>query len=210
MPSGPFGIDPDVNKSPMTEQRPDQSPIDDNTNSHRPAAADSGDLRRETPDEAAALLGSQPRGFIFWSLAPLLVVFLVLMPILVPNRDPGTMVVLGGVEAAALALLLGLWNPHRFWWAWRALGAIVFLVYLAYAVAMFVEGRFFGKGRRAETTLFNALLGMIAFGLPGLWYAIFGRLTWRKEPMDFDDGMFDDEDDESDHAVELDERSVGK
>lgn len=140
-----------------------------------------GRLHDDRADKPAV---APPRGFMFWALAPFLVVFLVLMPILVPHRNGGSLVVLCGVESAALALLLGLWNSHRFWWAWRALGAIVFLAYLAYVGAMFVEGRFIGQGRRTETTLLNALLGMIAFGLPGLCYAIFGRLTWRKELID--------------------------
>lgn len=143
------------------------------------------------------------RGFFFWSLAPFLVVFLILMPPLMPQRGTGPLIVLCGVEGAALAMLLGLWNPDRFWWAWRALGGIVFAAYLAYAVVMIVEGRFIGGGRRTDTTLVNALIGMVAFGLPGLCYALFGRLTWRSDQTEVDalmSGQADDEEVEDDEA----------
>lgn len=120
---------------------------------------------------------SYRRGFFFWSLAPFLILFLAAMPVLIERRGPGSIIALCGVEAAVLLLLVGLWNPYRFWWTWRALGAVVFLSYLSYAIVMVIEGRL-GPGRRSESTLINALLGMFAFGLPGLWYAVFGRLTW--------------------------------
>ena len=47
---------------------------------------------------------------------------------------------------------------------------------------MLTAGQFFGDGRRSSMTAFNAACAMIAFGLPGLWYAVFGRLTLRPEP----------------------------
>lgn len=150
------------------------------------------------------------RGFLFWSLAPFLVLFLILMPALVPQRGPGPLVVLCGVEGAALMLLLGLWNSNRFWWAWRALGGIVFSAYLAYAVTMLVDGRIIGGGRRTDTNLLNALIGMAAFGLPGLCYALFGRLTWRSDQADDDALMSDEDGDESirdDEDIDEAERS---
>jgi hypothetical protein len=152
--------------------------------------------------------GKPPRrGFFFWSLAPILVLFMILMAILPEKRDPAAIIVLFTVEAAALALLLGLWNSERFWWAWRALGAIVFLTYVSYCVAMAIEGRF-GPGRRAERTLFNAVLGLLFFGLPGLCYAVFGRLTWRRDTLGIDEEMFDEDDVDSEREFDSDAGDV--
>lgn len=154
-----------------------------------------------------ASASSYRRGFFFWSLAPFLVLFLFVMPFCLVTNGEVTfwrVVGVGGVEAVALALLLVLFNPIRFWWAGRLVGAGVFLAYLLYMIAMIVEQKFVGQGRRAETTLFNAALGMIVFGLPGLCFAIFGRVTWRTEPDDieYDDEDFgdDDPDDQPDEA----------
>ena len=141
------------------------------------------------------------RGFFFWSLAPFLVLFLVVMAIVPEKNTPEKIVILCAVETAALSLLLGLWNPDRFWWAWRVLGAIVFLAYVAYVFAMAIEGRV-GAGRRSEPSLINSVLGLIVFGLPGLWFAIFGRLTWSQESPDFDDGMFDEELDDGENTFD--------
>jgi hypothetical protein len=127
--------------------------------------------------------GEQRRGFFFWSLAPFLLVFIVAMPFLVPRRDASAMIALASVELLAVFVLLGLFNPRTFWWAWRGVGGIVFSGYSIYLVNMLIEsgGRIELAGRRGEASARNALLGLIAFGLPGLWYALFGRLSFRRE-----------------------------
>lgn len=124
------------------------------------------------------------RGFFFWSLSPFLIAFIVLMPLLIQKRDTGALITLATVELLAILVLLGLFNPFRFRWAWRGVGGITFLGYSAYLIAMLIEtgGDVVITPRRSETSAFNAICGLIAFGLPGLCYAVFGRLTFRREP----------------------------
>jgi hypothetical protein len=38
------------------------------------------------------------------------------------------------------------------------------------------------SGRRSDASAFNAFLGLLVFGVPGLLYALFGQVTWRNEP----------------------------
>jgi hypothetical protein len=131
--------------------------------------------------------------FMFWCTAPFLVATLVILPLVAQPPEPTGWVVMGVVELLALFVLIGFWNPERFWWCWRAVGAIVFLVYLAYLISMVVSGQWFGNGRRSSSTAFNALIGLIIFGYPGFMYAVFGRFTWRPEPEleDYSDEWFD-------------------
>lgn len=128
--------------------------------------------------------GSAPRGFMFWALAPFLLIFVVAMPFLVPERTLSAIIALIGVELFVILLLLGLFNPDRFWWAFRGIGALVFAGYCAYLVSMLVEAgfRIAFIPRRGEASLFNAILGFVIIGLPSLWYALFGRFTLRAEP----------------------------
>jgi len=120
--------------------------------------------------------------FMFYATAPFVLAFLVLMPFLVRPPEPTGWIVLGACELLALFVLLGLFDSGRFWWCWRGVGAIVFAGYVAYLVAMVAAGEFLGDGRRATSSALNAAIGLVVFGLPGLWYAIFGRLTLRPHP----------------------------
>jgi hypothetical protein len=89
---------------------------------------------------------------------------------------------------------LGLFNSDRFWWASRAVGALIFLAYAAYLIAMIAEngGNVAITPRKAEPSAFNALCGLVAFGLPALWFALFGRLTFRKEAELIADGLHEE------------------
>jgi len=137
-----------------------------------------------------------PTRFMFWCTAPLLAATLVLLPLFAQPHEPSGWVVMGAVELLAACVLLGLYHPSRFWWCWRAVGAIVFTGYLAYLISMVMEGQWFGDGRRSFTTARNALIGLVVFGYPGFMYAVFGRFTWRKESehaCDSDQWVDDDE-----------------
>ena len=107
---------------------------------------------------------------MFWSLAPLLLLFVVLMPLLTHRRDPVAIIVLVALELVAGLTFLGLFDSERFWWAWRGVGAIVFFGYAAYVVAMLVEsgGRIAITPRKSQPSAFNALFGFVVFGLPGI------------------------------------------
>ena len=120
----------------------------------------------------------RPTRFMFWCTAPFLVATLVLLPFLIPPPSATCRIVLVAFELLAACVLVGLYDPDRFKVCWRVAGAIVFAGYLAYLVEMITKGRWFGNGRRSETTVLNALLGLIVFGYPGFMYAVFGRMTW--------------------------------
>ena len=122
-----------------------------------------------------------PSRFMFWCTAPFLVVTLILLPLLARPPEPTGWVIMGVFELLALFVLIGFWNSERYWWCWRAVGAIVLVCYLGYLIEMVLSGQWFGNGRRSSATAINALIGLIMFGYPGFMYALFGRFTWRAE-----------------------------
>lgn len=120
---------------------------------------------------------------IFWILAPFLIIFMASMPFLIPKWTLGATITIIVVELLSVSVFLGFLNPVRFHFAWRIVGAIIFLTYLSYLVIMLIESKGnFTVGKKSEATASNALLGLIIFGLPGLSYAIFGRLIFWKKP----------------------------
>jgi hypothetical protein len=117
------------------------------------------------------------RGFFFWALMPFLVVFILAMPLLIQKRDAAAWVTLSAVEGLAVLMLLGLFDSRRFWWAWRGVGAGVFLGYATYLIVMLMQGNEAIRlpERKSEASAFNALCGLVVFGGPGLWFAVTGR-----------------------------------
>ena len=122
-----------------------------------------------------------PTRFVFWATAAFLIATIVLLPLLAHPPELSGWFVLAAVDVLAIFLLLGLYDAGRFGWCWRAFGAMVFTGYLAYLISMVTTGQWFGEGNRSTTTAINALIGLIVFGYPSFMYALFGRLTWRKE-----------------------------
>lgn len=122
------------------------------------------------------------RGFIFWAIAPFLLLLFVVNLFAHPTSEGGTIILVGFQILIAL-VFLGLFNGNRFWWAWRAVGFLVFLMYLSYLAQMLVEsgGSIAFTPRRSEASAFSAICGLIAFGMPGLWFAIFGDLPSLRE-----------------------------
>jgi hypothetical protein len=115
------------------------------------------------------------RGFFFWTLSPFLLVFVIAMPFLIPNRDAAALATLAGLETTGVLMLLGLWNPDRFVWAWRSVGGMVFIACACYVVAMVIERNWQRPQGQGGANLFNAIRGFIAFGLPGFLWLLYGR-----------------------------------
>jgi hypothetical protein len=132
------------------------------------------------------------RGIFFWVLSPFLLVFIVVMALLIDKRDTSSLVTLVAIELLAVLMLVGLFDPVRFWWAWRGVGAIVFLGFVAYLIAMIIEGKFFAA-RRAESAAIIAFVGLVVFGIPGLWFALTGRLTPRLQTYFKNDDELNDD-----------------
>ena len=131
-----------------------------------------------------------PSRFVFYCTAPLLVALLVVLPLAASPPEPTGWIGVVAVELCAALLLLGLFDNRRFWWCLRGVGAFVFLAYVIYMLVTAFSGQWFGNGRKSSVSAFNAVLGLIFFGLPGLWYACFGRLTLRPDPDD--ENVYDD------------------
>jgi len=116
------------------------------------------------------------RGLFFWALTPFLLVFVVLMPFLIQRHDALAIATLIGIESVAMLMLLGLYNPIKFAWAWRGVGALVFVGFASYVVAMLIQQKWQFPANRAQQNLLNAIGGMLVFGVPGLWWALFGKV----------------------------------
>jgi hypothetical protein len=132
---------------------------------------------------------------MFWCLAPFLLAFLAMPLLLEPPKTllAGACIVV--LEVMAACALLGFYDSVRFHWCWRVVGALVFVLYVAYLVMMMAEGAWIVGERGSATSAVGAVLGLFAFGLPGLCYALTGRLTWHSDADDVAwDGWEDDDD----------------
>jgi hypothetical protein len=121
--------------------------------------------------------------FVRWTLSPFVVLFAVVMPLLVEKWTLKVSWIIAGSELLCIALLAGFWLPARIGrWAFRIVAAAVFVIYSAYLIHQFFfsDTAFTLVGRPGETSPRNALLGFVIIGLPSLWYALFGRFTFRK------------------------------
>jgi hypothetical protein len=124
--------------------------------------------------------------FIFWSLAPVLAFCAVVVPFLVASWTVVTFLVISLIEALLLTLILGLFDPRRFKWATRCVTGIVFCLFLVYAVdEIFAD--FKGSGGSGSSAL-KAVTGLIAVGLPCLWYTLLGRFSRKAEDKTGDGG----------------------
>jgi hypothetical protein len=101
-------------------------------------------------------------------LTPVLLGFALLLPF-IPEWTFARAVLVAGLMATSLALLLGMWNPVRFWWALRLVAASVFFSYAAYFVSEFL---FTGRPRN-----WDALKGLLHLGIPALIYVFTGKGT---------------------------------
>ena len=138
------------------------------------------------------------RGFLFWSLAPFLVLFLLAMPLLVELPTRAAVIGIVSVEIWAGLLLLVLFDPIRFWWAGRGVGATLFLGYVAYFLTMLLMEDA-NAASRFGLSIVNGIPGLVVFGLPGLCYALFGRFSfYEPEDVPSDDTEFSDENDDVD------------
>lgn len=128
----------------------------------------------------------EPGGSCFMRgvLTPVILVFCLAMPPLVPQWTPVGIVIMVVLELVCVAFLIGLWTPARVSRiAFRVVSAVVFLAFVAYLVDEIRYGNLRTIPRsRGQSSPLNAILGMIVIGLPSLWYTLFGRLTLRPPP----------------------------
>ncbi len=106
---------------------------------------------------------------MFWALLPAVAGFVVIMAnarVNDPVRTGTALLIEGSLGTALLMLLLVLWDADRFRWAGRALAALIFVAYGAYAIA--------------ER---QGIFGLVLLGAPALWYACTGRFSLRKTEL---------------------------
>lgn len=116
--------------------------------------------------------------FIFWSLAPFLLLFALGLPFWITQWTLKTLAFVVVLESLMLLLLPALYAPQRFHWAVRMITALVFCLCLAYAISeiWFSESPVKTDGQ-AQASAENAVTTLTTLGLPCLWFAVFGR--WR-------------------------------
>jgi len=133
--------------------------------------------------------------FIFWSLAPAILIFLFTMPFLVPKWSVGIVAMLVGFWIIGVCLILGMMNPARFGWAFRIVSGMIVLLYVAYALTELGQNDWTLKRPRSrgEANPVNALVGLVVIGSPALMYTLLGRFTFRKHE---NESLADEETDE--------------
>lgn len=139
----------------------------------------------EKPSFLETLFGGSP--FIFWSLGPLfLLVAAVFVRFACTQFTEGHFGRFGSAVAIAVVCVcffLALLNGSYFWWAGRVVAVCVFGAYLWYLLDTWLihPKPFAIGGRRSDATPWNALCGLVIFGIPCLLYAFRGCFTSRAQ-----------------------------
>jgi hypothetical protein len=123
---------------------------------------------------------------LFWTLAPLLILIVVLLGFYPANRSTQATVVAIGVDSLVVLLILAMYDPKTFHWAGRAAMGLVFLVFLWYLIYEIDCGQPWRLVPHSEPSPVNALLGLLIIGLPCLHYMLYGRFG-RKRKAERDD-----------------------
>ncbi len=115
--------------------------------------------------------------FVFWSITPVALVTGLAFPFLLSDWSTQKIALTVALELAIALLCLTLYDPRRFTWAARSLAGLVFVGFAAGLVDALVwpSQETAGAGAPSDRPLTKALLGVIAIGLPCLWFALHGR-----------------------------------
>jgi hypothetical protein len=131
------------------------------------------------------LLLLRKRWWGFYFLAPIALIFQVPITLVsINNLHDGniTGAIVGFIVSAVCILLsIGSYAPYTFFFAFRCIGLVVFVGYIAYALDCLQAGHLYAT-KRSESSFFNAILGLVVWGLPGL--AIFTTKRPEKCPYD--------------------------
>jgi cytochrome b len=115
----------------------------------------------------------------FWLLAPVAIASAIIIPL---GAEPSSLwghIVVWVIVATLLLGTLGLADARRFGWALRSVAAVIVGAGVAYFVTELVAWRS-GKplgalGQRSDSSLWNAGLFLLVFGVPALRYLLSGR-----------------------------------
>ncbi len=120
----------------------------------------------------AKLPGFGGKPFFFWTLTPIVLLFVYGMTSQVEDWHSVEAAVVLGLDAVCVLGLLVLYNPHAFHWAARLLALVVFAVYATYVGAELAGRVQASPGAHASPRW--AIVGLIVYGAPALWFALFG------------------------------------
>ena len=146
---------------------------------------------------------------MFWVLLPFLAIFVGGM--LWADIFTGAISTAGGRILAVgmcvviCALGFAVYDSERFWWAGRFVAAFVFLAYASYIIdEWFFSGHSwnYALGSHSAASPINAILGMVAYGVPASWYVFTGKFH-RREDHDVTHEYVDVEDDDDDCLDEV-------
>lgn len=131
--------------------------------------------------------------FIFWAIAPILLISGLTLPFLLGDWNPTKIIVCATWCACSLLAIPALYDARKFWWAARSVTGLIVLAYGWYIVdEFFFSDHDFGLiGPTSDSSPRNAIWGFLVIGLPCLWYTIFGRFSLSPENDSWED--FDDE-----------------
>ena len=117
--------------------------------------------------------------FIFWALAPFLVAFALFMPATVELDSVLRISVVAAAVLVSVLALLGLWPYSSLEWPRRALTALVFSVYVLYALdewGVIIVG---ASGENRSRSI-EAAVGFVIIGLPCLLYTFTGSFRYTR------------------------------
>jgi hypothetical protein len=110
----------------------------------------------------------------FWVLAPVAIGSAIIIPLVAEPRAPWGHTLVWVIVGTLLLGTLGLANSSRFRWALRSVALVIVCAGVAYFVSELIawsNGRPMGAfGRRSDSSLWNAGLFLMVFGLPALRY----------------------------------------
>jgi hypothetical protein len=115
----------------------------------------------------------------FWVLAPVAIGSAIIVPLVAEPRSPIGHVVVWVVVGTLLLGTLGLADANRFRWALRSVAAVIVVAGVTYFVSELIawrSGKSMGAfGPRSDSSLRNAGLFLLVFGVPALRYLLSGR-----------------------------------
>ena len=125
----------------------------------------------------------QPRQRVLFFVTPLAVLMAAFMFFFFSQDEWTTNRVIGqlGFSVIAFGLLITTLFPVRGWWGIRLVTLTIFLTYSSYLIDQlwFSEETISLSGNFARPTPMNSVLGFLVWGLPSLFYTLWGSLSGR-------------------------------
>lgn len=135
------------------------------------SSVDGNDSRKTFGD--VAFSGSR---FIFWALAPVLLLGGISVPLFATVWTPVASVCNVVWCAGCLLAIPALYDARRFWWAARSVTFIIFCVYAFYVLdQLFLSWKSKELAHNGATSLIGSVIGFIIIGLPAFSYTFSGR-----------------------------------